>query len=327
MAAVERLINIFSDPQALVRLPLSEQDDLLQIAESSGALWSLLDAIDIQVGDANVSSSLLEAANRQAENESLIDRMVDMMTAAFPEGATPILLEVRSFDAYRDNRLHIDLLVKQDQRYALDETLQSMGYQEDFSERKDCVQLFRHKDQPLSLTLLTHMPTFYARKRVDIEKWFERAQPNELYSGLLSLSREDQVLCRCLRLFYNQEFSADMGALIELARLIREFESEESFWLKVLARAQELAQVRALYYGVYFLRTFMQVPVDNELKRFLEIAAPMQPARIVIEASMKKSLASICEQQTNSMASVANGVLQLRACWVNKCWSKHPHTG
>lgn len=322
---VDRLIGLFAEPQKLREYSHQEQDELLQCADRAGALWTFLDHVDIQADDSRFSERLAQAANRQAEIESIRDRMVDTLGFAIPEGASPILMQARPWNILGTYHVMVQLLAEPDKRFQIEESLISQGYFEKFEVRKrnrHCEQMFVHKEHPVHVYLMTDLPCFYARQHVELPKLFAAAEEHESYGKLRSLSKEDRVLTRCLEIFYQTRFSARVGDIVDLGTELREYAREEGFWVRLVGRAQDLSVMRALYFGLFSVRSMLNFGIPEEVKRFLEIAAPIQPVRFVVEYSMRKVFLASCEQRKGIVAKAGKRLLRTRACMVNKCWSK-----
>ena len=320
---VSQLIELFSSPESLKGLMHVQQDELLECADEAGALWSLLDHVDIRAEDSRMSGKLVQAANLQAEIESLRDRVVESVSLALEEGVSPVLLLARPWNILGDYYVSVQFLVASEQRYSVEESLLSLGCYEVLEQRQEGVsQLFKYKDKPVQISLLTNLPHFYMRERVDVNKLLVAAGESDAASNLEALSPEDSVLLACLNMFYQDKFDARIGDLVDLGDVVRSHADEEEFWVRLLARGQELSVIRALYLGLYSLRNVLSMDMPEEVTSFLAIAAPAQPGRFMLETSIRKSFVASCDKKEGFGLGLARNLLRVRGCLANKCWSK-----
>lgn len=174
--------------------------------------------------------------------------------------------------------------------------------------------LHPHHDITLDLHHTISPPS--GRLKLDANKLFDQAVPLPDGSPFLRLCDEDLVLHLCVHSFHDGEFHSGLRELVDLDGVLRVLEKKAGFWNRLIARAAELALVRPLYYGSHFAGRLMATPVPSEVHRYLAIAAPLPPARWLVEWAMEKALLPDLRDRPSWPRRLAESVILVRAHWL-----------
>jgi len=79
------------------------------------------------------------------------------------------------------------------------------------------------------------------------------------------LAPEDRVIHSATHLFHEGEFDHGFRDLSDLDLLLKEFDSLDGFWDKLLKHAEELKQQLPLYYALRYSSIILQTPVPEEV--------------------------------------------------------------
>jgi len=91
---------------------------------------------------------------------------------------------------------------------------------------------------------------------------FERSEPIP-GTPFRALAAEDQLLHACLHCFHDGDLSLRVREVVDIDGLAREFSARAGFWDTLLARANELALERPLWYGLHYASNWLGCPVPN----------------------------------------------------------------
>ena len=155
-----------------------------------------------------------------------------------------------------------------------------------------------------------------SRLKLDAANLFQRAVPLVEGSPYLRLSDEDLVLHLCIHMFHDGELHNALRELCDLDAMLRRFGGDEDYWMRLLQRAQALGVLRPLYYGTRFARLLLNTPLPEELVRYLEIAAPLQPLRGLIESAMRRAILPPEGERPGFLDAASEQLLFLRAHWL-----------
>jgi len=155
-----------------------------------------------------------------------------------------------------------------------------------------------------------------SRLKIDAAQLFERAVPLREDLPFLRLGDEDIVLHLCVHMFHDGLLDNVLRELCDLDALLRRFGEEDTYWARLLARAQELGVMRPLYYGIRFSRLLLDTPVPQEMVKYLDIAAPMQPLRWVLEGAMRQAILPVRGERETMLRALSGYLLFLRSHWL-----------
>jgi hypothetical protein len=106
-------------------------------------------------------------------------------------------------------------------------------------------------------------------EKLDPDKLFEDLR--EVRPGIFVLSPLDMVLHSATHLFHEGEFNNGLRDLLDLDRLLRDFcKTEENFWPRLLARAQELGMTNSVYLALRYSQMFLSTPVPEHISESLK---------------------------------------------------------
>ena len=219
----------------------------------------------------------------------------------------------------------LDLLLPQQQLHQAESLMLAHGYsaqkQDDYDQHY--YRAWMHELPPMLhvargtvVDLHHNIAPPVSRLKIDAGQLFERAVPLGADSPFLRLGDEDMVLHLCVHMFQDGELHNALRELFDLDALLRRFAADEGYWTRLLGRARQLGLLRPLYYGVRFTRRLLHTPVPDGLVRYLEIAAPVQPLRLLIEGAMQRAILPEPGERPGLARGLSEQLLFLRAHWL-----------
>ena len=326
-------IEAMREPALLATWPLSRLESTVRYARRANLLASLAE----RVAAAGVEVPALDAAFEgariyAAEHRRFVEWEMQQFAPLAERLAEPVL--VLKGGAYLGMGLSsaagrlvsdLDLLVPRAALGAFEAEMLADGYQAQKTDEYDqhYYREWMHELPPMLhlargvvVDLHHNIAPSVSRLKIDADALIERAVP--LREGLpyLRLCDEDMVLHLCVHMFHDGELNNALRELFDLDALLRRFGRDETFWKRLLVRARDLALMRPLYYGVHFSRSLIGTPVPVEVNRFLQIAAPLQPARWVLESAMRRSLLPATGERNGLLRGLSGQLLYLRSHWL-----------
>ena len=130
------------------------------------------------------------------------------------------------------------------------------------------------------------------------------------------LAPEDRVLHSATHLFHEGEFAQGFRDLSDLDLLLKEFSTQENFWVKLLQRANELNQQIPLYYALRYTHQILQTPIP---KNVLKASKQQSPNRIntrLMDALFLRALMPNHESCNDRWTGLARWLLFVRSHWL-----------
>jgi Uncharacterised nucleotidyltransferase len=130
------------------------------------------------------------------------------------------------------------------------------------------------------------------------------------------LAPEDRVLHSATHLFHEGEFAQGFRDLSDLDLLLKEFSTQENFWVKLLQRADELNQQIPLYYALRYTHQILQTPIPENV---LVASKQQSPNRIntrLMDALFLRALMPDHESCNDRWTGLARWLLFVRSHWL-----------
>jgi hypothetical protein len=106
--------------------------------------------------------------------------------------------------------------------------------------------------------------------------------------------------------------------LSDLDLLLRQAATEEDFWPRLLARAEEFELSRPLFYALRYARHFFDTPVPDEVHDCLETAAPSRASLKLMDGIYTRMLAPNHQSCNGAFTSLARHATYLRTHWLRR---------
>ncbi len=113
-----------------------------------------------------------------------------------------------------------------------------------------------------------------ARLKPDAARLIAAAVPVEGLEQVFVLAPLDMILHSATHLFHDGELENGLRDLVDLDALLRHFATDDGFWPRLQARAEEMDLQRPLYYALRYCRELLQTPVPESA---LAATSPHQP--------------------------------------------------
>jgi len=326
-------IEVMQAPSRLLELNPADLDDVLRYARRASLLGSLVARVSesLEVPE-NLRDRFEGAQIYAAEHARRLHWELDQLAPVVTQLDCPVV--VLKGGAYLAMDLlssrgrlvsDLDLLVAEGDLHSVEQAMLDNGYR---TQKQDDYDQHYYRDWMHELPPMAHVARGttvdlhhniappVSRLKIDASLLLERAVP--LVDGLpyMRLSDEDMVLHLCVHMFHDGELDNSLRELFDLDAMLRRFAQDEGFWLRLVQRAQQLALVRPLYFALHFSQKILHTPVAKEVNRFLEIAAPIQPWRWLIERVMQLTLLPAGGERPTVGRTLALQVMFLRAHWL-----------
>lgn len=290
------LLEALANPSLCGDLEPAEWDVLIPQARSCGLLASL----GLMLEQEGVLVNIPQQMRRHLQSEIYthnkqrqgLEYEIKWLRRAMEEVGAPLILlkgaaYIQAGLPAGAGRLiaDIDILVPRAQLDLVEQALIQYGWEGDDLDAYDShyYRTWMHEIPPLAhaereSTVDVHHtllpPTTNAR--LDASKLF--ASLREIAPNVYALSPEDMVLHSAAHLFHEGEFLNGLRDLLDIHRLVLQFEqTEEEFWRRLLARAEELYLQDSLYYALRYCSEHLDTPVPVEVTTALLPAAPTFP--------------------------------------------------
>ncbi len=330
------LLALLQDPARFTGLSIHQVDRLLRYARRANLLASLGQRLRAGGQLGGVAGQLVdcfEAADMIAgEHERRLRWEVDQLRPWLQALDVPVV--VLKGGAYllsglpsAQGRLvsDLDLLVPEAELERVEQAMLASGY---VSQKQDEYDQHYYREWAHELPPMAHVARGTtvdlhhnitprtSRLNIDAGLLLQAAVPLQGYEPLLRFCDEDLVLHVCVHMFHDGELENSLRELLDLDSLLRRAAVDEDFWQRLLARAQQLGVMRPLYYGVHFAQRFLDSPVPDPVQRFLQIAAPAQPGRMIVERCMQSAILPAVSDRPTLWRGIAARVLFLRSHWL-----------
>ncbi len=156
-----------------------------------------------------------------------------------------------------------------------------------------------------------------AGRKLEAATLISAAVPAKANHGVKLLAPVDMVLHSMTHLFYDGELDHGFRDLVDLDSLLRQFgTASAAFWHALLPRAQELDLTRPLYYGVRYVRAFMDTPIPPAVFDAVASFGPTGMARAWMDALFLRALRPVHASCGNVFTPVARWLLYVRSHWL-----------
>jgi len=157
-----------------------------------------------------------------------------------------------------------------------------------------------------------------ARFRPDAAKLHRRATEVPGFPSIFVLTTEDRILHAVTLLFHDDGLPHGLRDLSDLDLLLRQAATEEDFWPRLLARAEEFELIRPLFYALRYVRYFFDTPVPVEVHVRLENTAPSKASLKLMDGIYKRMLAPNHLSCNDAFTSLARHATYLRTHWLRR---------
>ncbi|MGK2951342.1 MAG: nucleotidyltransferase family protein [Thiobacillus sp.] len=334
----ELVSHVFRHPDAIQRFSMGDWDRLVRQARQSDLL-ARLHALFIQHGlDMTIpavarwhfeAASGLVARQHSDMRRELSQLRTLLAKLDFPlviiKGAAYVAADLpaakgRSLDA-------IDLLVPSEHLGEVESALAlSDWHTMDLPEydrryfrrwRHDVPQL-QHLRRPMVINLHHAILPESARFRPDTLKLRRRATELQGFPGMAVLAIEDLVLHAATLLFHDDRLSHGLRDLSDLDLLLRQAASDVDFWPTLLARAEDMALSRPLFYALRYTRLFFGTPIPDALRELLANAAPNGATLKLMDGIYRRVLAADHHSCRPALIPLARHATYLRTHWLRR---------
>ena len=130
------------------------------------------------------------------------------------------------------------------------------------------------------------------------------------------LAPEDRVLHSATHLFHEGEFAQGFRDLLDLDLLLKEFSTQENFWVLLLQRADELKQNIPLYYALRYTHKILQTPVPEQVLKSSQQQSPNRVSATLMDALFLRALMPDHESCNDRWTGLARWLLFVRSHWL-----------
>ena len=134
--------------------------------------------------------------------------------------------------------------------------------------------------------------------------------------SLWVLAPEDRVLHSATHLFHEGEFAQGFRDLSDLDLLLKEFSTQENFWIKLLQRAVELQQQIPLYYALRYSHQILQTPVPEHILKASQQQSPNRIKTLLMDALFLRALMPDHDSCDDRWTGLARWLLYIRSHWL-----------
>jgi hypothetical protein len=130
------------------------------------------------------------------------------------------------------------------------------------------------------------------------------------------LAPEDRVLHSATHLFHEGEFAQGFRDLSDLDLLLKEFSTQENFWVLLLQRAGELNQQIPLFYALRYTHQILQTPIPETVLIASEQQSPNRINTKLMDALFLRALMPDHESCNDRWTGLARWLLFVRSHWL-----------
>ncbi len=127
------------------------------------------------------------------------------------------------------------------------------------------------------------------------------------------LAAEDMVLHSATHLFHDGELERGLRDLVDLDAMLRHFADGETFWERLLARAQVLQLQRPLYYALRHVARMLETPVPATVMAASAMGRPPRPLSQLMDALFARALEVDHDSCRAPGSGMARAALYVRA--------------
>jgi len=130
------------------------------------------------------------------------------------------------------------------------------------------------------------------------------------------LAPEDRVIHSATHLFHEGEFDHGFRDLSDLDLLLKEFDSLDGFWDKLLQRAEELNQQVPLYYALRYTTIVLQAPIPRKVLELSKQSFPNKVQQNIMDWLYCRALAPNHPSCEDYWTGFAKWILYIRSHWI-----------
>ena len=331
------LTQVLIHPETISGLTLRDWDLLIRQARHSnllGRLASRLATCQLLTQVPAQPRSHLESALGVAQRQmQAVQWEVNRIVQALDQIPTPIILLKGA--AYimlqlptAQGRLFsdVDILVSKPQLEAVELALKIHGWITTHHDAYDqrYYRNWMHELPPMQhLTRQTLLDVHHtilpetARYHPDPKLLLEAALPLADDDHVKVLAPADMLLHSATHLFHEGELKHGLRDLTDLDSLLRHFSmQDETFWEKLIARAQQLDLARPLYYALRYTTMMLDTPVPPATLRAAQVNAPSWITRKLMDALFRRAFQPPHPSCEDWLTKPALWMLFVRAHWL-----------
>jgi hypothetical protein len=334
----ELVSHVFRRPDAIQRFSMGDWDRLVRQARQSDLL-ARLHALFIQHGLERVIPAVARwhfeaASSLVARQHSDMRRELSQLRALltkldFPliviKGAAYVAADLpaakgRSLDA-------IDLLVPCEHLGEIETVLAQSDWHTialpEYGRRyyrrwRHEVPQLQHLRPAMMINLHHAILPEPARFRPDTLKLRRRATELPGFPGMAVLAAEDRILHAATLLFHDDKLPHGLRDLSDLDLLLRQAASDADSWPTLLARAEDMALSRPLFYALRYARLFFGTPIPDALSGHLTNAAPNRATLKLMDGIYMRVLAANHHSCRPALTPLARHATYLRTHWLRR---------
>jgi len=152
------------------------------------------------------------------------------------------------------------------------------------------------------------------RVKLKAEKLFAAIRSVPGYDNVYTLSDVDMVLHSATHLFYDGELENGFRDLVDLDRLLRNFEQKQDFWDQLVERAAELDLGKPLYYALHYCNQVLATPVpDVAMRAASKLGGPSKLMSPLMDALFSRALMPDHASCDDAFTPLARWLLYVRS--------------
>ena len=218
----------------------------------------------------------------------------------------------------------VDILVKKDQLDLVEKRLIFKGWR---NQKLDAYDQKYYRQWMHELP-----PMFHLERKTSIDVHHNilpttsrlRPDANKLLANIVKipgkdvwvLAPEDRVLHSATHSFHEGEFAQGFRDLSDLDLLLKEFSTQENFWVELLQRAEELNQQITLYYALRYTHQILQTPIPEKVLKASEQQSPNRINIKLMDALFLRALVPDHESCNDYWTGLARWLLFVRSHWL-----------
>jgi Uncharacterised nucleotidyltransferase len=339
MRAPAELVSLaFRNPDAIRRFSMSDWDRLVRQARHADLLARLhilllqygLDAEIPAVARWHFEVATVLAEGQQMEMRQGLRRLSTLLAGLdFPlivlKGAAYV---AASLFAARGHPIdEIDLLVPRERLKELESSLEVADWhavdlpeydQRYYRRWRHGAPSLQHLRRATVINLHHAILPGTARFRPDADRLRRSAAEVPGFPGVAVLSTEDRILHAATLLFHDDGLPHGLRDLSDLDLLLRQAATEENFWPRLLARAEEFELSRLLFYALRYARHFFDTPLQDEVHDRLATAAPCRASLKLMDIIYTRMLSPNHHSCNDALTPLVRHATYLRTHWLRR---------
>ena len=328
------LLRALSDSASLMRLSLSEWDNLICVARSAGLLARLHAILIAQGSIAYVprqAATHLAASGTFADHERrILVWEVNRIERTLRTFDGPIILlkgaayVVSNLTASRGRiSSDVDILVPKAAIEAVEKALLSDGWEhvklDDYDQllyRRWSHELppLQHRDRGTVVDVHHTILPPIGRLHPDPEKLLAASIPVN-GTKFRVLAPADMLLHSAAHAFQDGDLTRGLRDLVDIDDLLRHFSKKEGFWDELLLRGEELDLRRPLYYAIRYSHRYLETPIPEHVLDRLKKWRAAWPASRLMDAFVEEVLTA-GPWRKNFRIKLSQRMLYIRAHWL-----------